>query len=378
MLSFWEKESFSSYDYIVIGSGIVGLSTAAALAEKNPNSHILVLERGILPTGASTKNAGFACFGSLTEILDDLQSSPENEVLTLVERRWQGLQMLRKRLGDRAIDFQNLGGYELLGEKHLASLEHIEKINSFLKPIFKEPVFEIRNEKIKAFGFDQNDTKALIFNRFEGQIDTGKMMSNLLNYVQSKGVRIWTGAKVLGFEESEKNVMVKIENSFSKENITLKTNQLAICTNAFTKDLIPDLDIRAGRGLVLATAPIPTLPFEGTFHMDEGYYYFRNFGKRVIFGGGRNLDFETETTTEMAINERIRKDLLHKLHHIILPNFSPTVTDWWAGIMAFGESKKPIVKRHSDRVVLGVRMGGMGVALGSLVGAELAEMLEKN
>ncbi len=378
MLSFWEKETFTSYDYIVVGSGIVGLSTAAALIEKNPNSQILVLERGILPTGASTKNAGFACFGSLTEILDDLRNTPENEVLALVERRWQGLQMLRKRLGDHALDFQNLGGYELLGEKHLASLNEIEQINAFLKPIFKQPVFELQNAKIKAFGFDQNHTKALIFNRFEGQIDTGKMMANLLNYVQKKRVRIWTGAKVLGFEENEKKVIVTIENSFSPEAINLKTNQLAICTNAFTKDLIPDLDIRAGRGLVLATAPIPDLPFEGTFHMDEGYYYFRNFGKRVIFGGGRNLDFEGETTTEMAVNERIKQNLLHKLHHIILPNFSPTVTDWWAGIMAFGETKKPIVKRHSDRVVLGVRMGGMGVALGSLVGAELAEMLEKN
>ena len=67
MLSFWEKDFFIAYDHIVVGSGIVGLSTAIAIKEKQPNSRVLVLERGIFPTGASTKNAGFACFGSLSE-----------------------------------------------------------------------------------------------------------------------------------------------------------------------------------------------------------------------------------------------------------------------------------------------------------------------
>ncbi|MGZ5243758.1 MAG: hypothetical protein ACXWW0_07675 [Bacteroidia bacterium] len=34
MLSFWERESFLHYDIIIIGSGIVGLSTAISLKEK--------------------------------------------------------------------------------------------------------------------------------------------------------------------------------------------------------------------------------------------------------------------------------------------------------------------------------------------------------
>ncbi|RYZ47414.1 MAG: FAD-binding oxidoreductase, partial [Sphingobacteriales bacterium] len=66
MLSYWEKTSFLHYDHIVIGSGIVGLSTALELRGRFPSSRILVLERGLLPTGASSRNAGFACMGSVT------------------------------------------------------------------------------------------------------------------------------------------------------------------------------------------------------------------------------------------------------------------------------------------------------------------------
>ena len=117
MISFWERESFLQYDYIVIGSGIVGLSTAASIKEKMMNAKVLVLERGIFPTGASTKNAGFACIGSLTELLEDLQTLSPEKVVELVRQRLKGLQLLRKRLGDATIDYQALGGYELLQKK---------------------------------------------------------------------------------------------------------------------------------------------------------------------------------------------------------------------------------------------------------------------
>ena len=44
----------------------------------------------------------------------------------------------------------------------------------------------------------------------------------------------------------------------------------------------------------------------------------------------------------------------------------------WSGIMAFGKNKKPIVEKISDNVVIGARLGGMGVAIGSLVGEKVA------
>ena len=137
MLSFWEKDFFLNYDYIVIGGGIVGLSTAVSLKEMAPKSRVLVIERGTFPTGASTKNAGFACFGSLTEILHDLTTMSPEEVVELVKLRWDGLQLLRSRLGDENIDYQNLGGYELLSEKELTALDRIEEVEN-------DQVFPIR------------------------------------------------------------------------------------------------------------------------------------------------------------------------------------------------------------------------------------------
>lgn len=110
MLSFWETQSFLEYDCIIIGSGIVGLSTACSLKEKYPDRSVLVLERGIFPTGASTKNAGFACYGSAAEIWNDVKSLGWDNALEVVELRVKGMRKLRQRLSDNNIDYQENGG----------------------------------------------------------------------------------------------------------------------------------------------------------------------------------------------------------------------------------------------------------------------------
>jgi hypothetical protein len=43
----------------------------------------------MLPHGASTKNAGFACFGSISEIIDDLKSHSGRGSFQLVTKRWK-------------------------------------------------------------------------------------------------------------------------------------------------------------------------------------------------------------------------------------------------------------------------------------------------
>ncbi|WP_217451991.1 FAD-dependent oxidoreductase [Mucilaginibacter humi] len=95
--SYWEQTEFVySADVIIIGSGIVGLSAALHLKKQQPTLKVLVLERGFLPSGASTKNAGFACFGTISEQISYPGRSSEAEVLGMVDYKWRGLQLLRQ------------------------------------------------------------------------------------------------------------------------------------------------------------------------------------------------------------------------------------------------------------------------------------------
>ncbi|MEP1033012.1 FAD-dependent oxidoreductase [Ekhidna sp.] len=367
MHSLWEKQSFLTPDVLVIGAGITGLSAAATLKEQSPDLKVSVLERGVLPSGASTKNAGFACFGSVSELMNDVATLGEDGMIKLVEKRWDGLQKTCQRLGRQMIDIQVKSGYELIfGETEVDS--HIEKINQLINPFFQTDVFKLSDSKIDTFGF--NNTSHLIENHLEGQLDTGKLIATLWKYCAEIGVQVHTGCEVLDIIEEEDGVIAQCKD------VKFKAPKMAVCTNAFTKSLLPlDLDLAPGRGIVMSIHTEKPIMFEGTFHYQEGYYYFRDYYGMLLYGGARNLAMDEETTTEFGVNTRIKEKLIADLETIILPGQPYEIKMEWSGIMAFGQTKAPIIEKVSERVAIGVRLGGMGVAIGSLVGEEVAEML---
>src|ERR1700744_463523 len=195
--SYWERTAFiDDADVIIIGSGIVGLSAALHLKRQQPDLKVTVLERGFLPSGASTKNAGFACFGSLSEQLSFLKRSSEEEVLRLVDYKWRGLQRLRENLGDANIDFHQYGGYELVMDNEQAqfeeALDHLAYFNKLLSQVIGgDDVYSISDAD---FGF--RGVSRMIFNPYEGQIHTGKMMRTLLNRVYEEDVLVLNGCGV--------------------------------------------------------------------------------------------------------------------------------------------------------------------------------------
>jgi len=366
--SYWElKEWFTNIDFTIVGSGIVGLNCALELKKRHPKAKILVLEKGMLPQGASTKNAGFACFGSLSEIIDDLENHTEQEVFNLVNQRWKGLQLLRKNLGDKKIDFQQHKGFELCDSKVFFEecISKKEHINDLLRPVFKSDVF---TTSTNVFNF-QKVHHTYIVNNFEGQIDTGKMTTQLLLKAQKKGIKIVNNILVESFIENDDKINLKTNI------LDFYTKKLYIATNGFSDQLLNE-NVQPARAQVLITKPIKNLSIKGTFHLDKGYYYFRNIDDRILFGGGRNLDFKTEQTSEFGETEIIQNELEKILKETILPTINFEIEHRWSGIMGVGNQKKAIVKQLSNHVYCGVRLGGMGVAIGSLIGKELAELTE--
>lgn len=369
-LSFWELETyFRNVDFTIIGSGIVGLSTAYHLRLKHPNAKISIIEKGRLPEGASTKNAGFACFGTLSEILWYLESNPEEEVYKLVEKRFKGLKKLRSLIPDKKMDYNQFGGYEIFRENDLelmeTSLSNLDKINSWLNPIFNKNVF---HKSDKNFGFNQ--TIGMIETEFEGHIHTGKMMKSFLELISSHQISILNNTEITAINDLNSEVELELNHQF-----TFKTGKVFLCTNAFTKKIY-NLDVVPARAQVLVTKPIENLQLKGCFHMDEGFYYFRNVGNRVLFGGGRNLDLEGETTTEFGTTELIQNQLETYLREMILPNQKFEIDHRWSGIMGMGAQRNPIVKQLSENVFCGVRLTGTGIAIGSLIGEELADLVD--
>jgi glycine/D-amino acid oxidase-like deaminating enzyme len=371
-LSYWEKNQWiDNLDFVVVGAGIVGSSAAYHLKQKFPSARILILERSFFPLGASTKNAGFACFGSLTELLEDVEKIGISEVQNLVHLRWEGLQKLQTILTPKAIDFQQKSSWDLIRdieeETFTDSFEKMDFMNSQLADIVgNSSVFSWETNLTEKFGF-----KHLLGgfrNNLEGQIDTGKMMQAWQQKLMENQIQTLHGISVNAIESMGNEVLIQTNHG------ELKSKHIVVCVNGFAGDLLPDEPILPARAQVLITKPIPDLKIEGTFHYQAGYYYFRNIHNRILLGGGRNLDFSGETTTSFETTERIQSRLKSLLTEIILPSTPHEIEHSWAGIMGVGTSKKPIVKKINHTTAIGIRMGGMGVAIGSRIGSQIADL----
>ncbi|WP_426059417.1 NAD(P)/FAD-dependent oxidoreductase [Hymenobacter sp. B1770] len=374
-LSYWEHQSFfGPAEVVIIGAGLVGLTAALYLKQLRPTWRVVVLERGGLPSGASTKNAGFACFGSISELLEQ---EKRGDLEAVVAARCAGLARLRTLVGDAELDYQPVGGYEVFRHEEAAlAAECREKIgyfNDLLAPVTGH-VRTFRDASHEAGRFGFRGVETLLKNECEGSLDTGRMMRALLARTWAADVPVLTNCAVETIENTDSGgVRVVLANG-----VTVEAGQALVATNAFAPELLSEVAVTPGRGQVLVTEPLPNLALTGTFHYDHGYAYFRQLpDKRLLLGGGRNLDFAAEVTTSPGLTEPVQQYLEQLLHNVILPGQQPRIDYRWSGVMGFGPALAPIIDWVRPGVLAAVRCNGIGVALGAGTGWLAAEKLSR-
>ncbi len=364
-LSYWEKDAYFGHTNIaIIGGGIVGMNAALRLKEARPKCTITIVDRSSIGTAASSRNAGFACYGSISEIYADLESMPDDDVYNLVRNRVEGLTLLKRIVGEQQLRYARTGGHEVFLDREQFDF-HLDKLTTINKLI------ETIDPELKFYYNDHHcglqNVAGVISNEWEGQVHPGYMMAELRRLCVSSGIRLLTNFNVDRIEEGN-------DYHIHSESLSLSAGKIVICNNAFAKDLV-DVETSAGRNQVLLTNPIKNLPVHGCYHYDQGYVYFRNVGDRLLIGGGRNRFQETETTDQFGQTVGIRSYLIEIIERHILINRPYHITEEWSGILGFNKTKQPIIKEVSNGKFVAVGLGGMGVAMGTLVGQQVADLL---
>lgn len=363
-VSVWEKESFyAASDVLIVGGGLLGLWTARELKIKRPSLKVTLIDAGVVPMGASTRNAGFACFGSPSEMLHDLQVMGSGAMWQVVEMRYNGIQKIRSVFTDAQTGFENSGGYEcfsgLTTEQWSKFETQVGQLNASMKDITGAPnAFSSAPGKLAGYGLKGFDH--MIENRLEGGLHSGKLVQVLKRTVRELGVQVLDGIGMTHYERAGGGLKV-----YTHQKISFSTNQLLFATNAFLSNQLPRLGVVPARGQIILSPPIPGLALKGTFHFDGGYYYFRNLGNRVLLGGARNTDFAGEQTLSLETTENIRHALYAFIQrHLPAAAIHPLESyESWSGLMAMHASKRPILQQVDQNVWAAMCCNGMGVAL---------------
>lgn len=371
-LSIWEiKELSVPWDVVIVGAGIVGLSAGIQLLQNNPKSRIAILEQNNYFSGASTKNAGFACFGSAGELLDDLNHYSEFEVFSLFKKRFDGIQNLLKICGSQNVSLNQSGGYELISDEFPEELIGNEKLE-FLNAKIQEYTglrnyYNESTKDIKLHGL--SNLVQFISTPYEALINPLDMMNALIRKFYFLGGKIYYSSSLTGYSEITDQIELFISSSQHK----LLSRYLIFSNNRSSQTILPDLKIKPARNLVLILQGEHHL--RGAYHYHKGFVYFRPVDDGILIGGARHLDLDQEFSDEVIVTSKIQKYLIDFAEKHIFSTGKSNQLHQWLGIMGMGNTKKPCVQFVSSNIVAALGLGGIGLAIGVDTGKEAADLL---
>lgn len=359
----------------------MGLWTAFELLQARPDLKVTIADGLPIPALASTRNAGFACFGSPSELWSDLQSLGDNVLWSIVEMRYKGILKIRNVFGDESIGYDPSGGYEMYtnnpdwNEDGLK--EKLQLLNKGLFSItglentYSDCTYDLPNLGLTGFS-------SMAGNKIEGGLHSGKLVFALLQHLQRQGVVFLGGHKVMNIEGAP-GCLTVIMDAAGKGGVNMNCKSAFWATNAgLSRQAGLGELVQPARGQVLLSPPIQDFTLKGTFHYDEGYYYFRNLGNRLLLGGARNKAFENENTRMDEPTREIR----HHLEVFIQTHLPQAALEigkegWmhWAGIMGMSSNKQPFIKEMQPGVWSALACNGMGVALTPIMAEEVCRQL---
>jgi gamma-glutamylputrescine oxidase len=366
--SLWEDTLWQNCDIAIIGGGFLGMWTALRLKESSPHLQIHIYERDTFGLGASSRNAGFSCFGTVGELVSDSHTSSFEQAASVVADRYNGLQDILQfaRTYGINIDYEPSGGFEMLKEHEMDALRvHLPVVNEVLENTLGiSGIFHTATMSELDLPF--NSTYSMIVNPHEGGVNSARILDGLEQVVQKLGVRVFHGMSVKTIEGNT----LKLDNGLRE--FETKANTVIVAMNSFANQLI-DVNVVPGRGQIIWCDNLD-LKFKGIFHFDEGFYYFRTVGdNQLIMGGARNLDMHTEESHDFCANEKIINHLLDFVHNELnIKNFS--IKKNWQGIMGFTPDKQPVIKEISPNVWHLHACNGMGVAMTPTIARRFSDM----
>ena len=353
-------------EVLIVGCGFTGLSAALTLARAG--KQVVILEKGLIGEGASTRNGGITS-GNIRLSSDQLkrrfgaekaQQISDEAVLARAD--------LARFITDEKIqcDFQPVG--RVVGLTGHFSAERIKRDNAAFQTRYDiEPVFVGKHDMAEYTDSSRYDGG--ILRPDIGGIHPAKLLHEMKRLALEAGAKLFSETNVLDIKRAHSDFLVMTSRG------QVKAQHVISATNAYTDKAQPWLRRRLvpvisemiatekiGRNRVQSLMPSLTMFGESK---QLGYYYRPSpDGERILLGGRRAHDN----------NDRARRHL-HGALAAIFPTLDDVSVDaHWQGFVAFPFDQLPkLVIR--DGVIYPTGFCGSGTVWARWLGQKAALMI---
>lgn len=362
----------ASADVVIVGSGITGLVASLHLARGGAN--VLVLDAGVIGSGASRMNAGFLgrTLKRSTEWLDK-HHGPEAGV-----RVYRELDEALREVADLASS-ENISCYHRTCGRYIAanSASHLRSLVEDLAYMKKRLGFDYHvidpSQQHEELASEQY-VGGVVVPEY-GSLHPGLYHEGLVQRAIEAGVRFQSMTEVLGVESDRQSKLVHTARG------TVTARFVVIATNGYTSNGLAWFKRRLVpfRGYVLATEILPSelidkvLPHRRTYldtKMNIDFIRPAPDSERILFGGMTGGLKPTSTARAPALYKRMIE---------IMPDLEGVrLSHSWTGFCAGTFDFMPHMGER-DGVYYGLGYNFAGVPIGTMFGRKIAgRILGKN
>jgi len=354
-------------DVCIVGGGVTGCSAALHLAERGYK--VVLLEAASVGHGASGRSGGQILPGLGTDIATVDKALGRERARDIWEMSREAVRLTAELIERHAIPCELAWGYLHAAVKP----RHVKELGDFRERMardFDYESLEWREGDALREHVVTDAYPAALWESEGGHLHPLNYTLGLARAAQRAGVSLHEHSPVVELKRGEPATVITAQGRVVADRVIL-------ATNAYGKDLVPEMSGRIMRAAnyMIATAPLTAeqaaqvLPrndalSDANFVLD---YYRLSADRRLIYGGEVSYDGRAPRGLEARIDGKIRR-LFSVLNDV-------EIQYRWGGDVAITFNRAPDFGRLGANIYYAQGYSGHGMAMAGLAGKLLAESL---
>ena len=356
-------------DYLIVGAGYTGLSTARKLSEINSNKKIIIVDAQLAGEGSSSRNSGYLVDTTLN---DGFTSNKDiNNYKTKVKIYNLGITAVKKFIKQYQVDcdWNECGKY--FASSNIKDISIAKKFSELLSKLnFNNKILnrkELENKLGTSF------YKIAVFTEGGILINPAKLVRAMID-VLPKNVELYENSPLIKWNKNNNFIDCQFEKN------SIQTNKIIFCANGFLKSLNVKKNFNFPLTLTASmTRPLDDEEFKSLGEPKEwGVLPIRPMGATIRFTKDRRLlirnTAEMKNPYSMSKYDLEKRKLIH-LKGLIkrFPTLKNNlIDDSWSGIVSRSRNSSQIFEMIDKNIYVAGCYNGSGIGVGTLFGEQIA------
>ena len=356
-------------DYLIIGAGFTGLSSARKLSEINKNNKIIVVDAQLAGEGGSSRNSGYLVDTTLN---DGFTSNKDIENYKKKVKIYElGIKVVKKYIKEYQVDCEWNESGKYFASSKIQDENKAKSFSKLLTNLNYENKILFNDELQKKLG--TSFYNVAVYTTGGILLNPGKLVRSMIDTLP-ENVDLFENTQLLNWNKSNDKIICQFENN------KIETKKIIFCTNGFLRSL--NVKKNYSFPITLTASMTRSLTEKEFKHIGSprewGVLPIRPMGATIRLTKDKRIlirnTAEVKNPNSMNLNDLTNRVKLHNLGiKKRFPNLPENIIEnSWSGVVCRSGNGSQIFEKLDDNIYVAGCYNGSGIGTGTLFGEQIA------